>query len=67
MNVICLNEQQTEVARKSLIGRSQSIEFQLAEFNRSEQKASRYRKLVEEQNSIEQIVVQLLEQKEVSL
>ena len=63
---VILTELETEVAMKSLIGRSQSIEFQLAEFSRNEQKLPTYKPLVAEQSVIELIVIQLLNQKGVS-
>ena len=64
MNVLYLTEVETEVAMKSLIGRSQSIEFQLAGYDSNEQNFITYKLLVKEQAVIELIVVQLLNQKE---
>lgn len=61
MNVVYLTEQETDITMKALISRSQSIEFQLAEFTRHEQKLSTYKSLVLEQAQGELIIYKLLE------
>lgn len=61
---VILTETETEVTIKSLVGRSQSIEFQLAGYDRTERRFPTYKLLIAEQAVIELIVVQLLNQKE---
>jgi len=67
MNIVYLTEQETDITMKALISRSQSIEFQLAEFTRHEHKLSTYKTLINEQAQCELVIYKLLEDKEVSL
>lgn len=61
MSIVYLTESETDVTMKALIQRSQSIDFQLAEFTRHEHKLSTYKTLVNEQAQCELIIYKLLE------